>query len=85
MRSISTQNVTNKPLYIAQFTLIVLAPVLMAAACYVVFVCFRFSLVICIRADEAFSRLGSFIISYLKRTEQPSSSGFLVSITVFLN
>jgi len=44
VRSISTQNVSNKPIYIAQFTMIVLAPVLMAAACYVIFVCFQNSL-----------------------------------------
>jgi hypothetical protein len=43
VRSISTQNVTNKSLYIAQFSLIVLSPVLMAAACYVIFVRFRSS------------------------------------------
>jgi hypothetical protein len=38
VRCISTQNVYNKDLYIIQFTLVVLAPVLMAAACYIVFV-----------------------------------------------
>jgi hypothetical protein len=37
VRCLSTQNVSNKTLYVAQFCLIVLAPVLMAAACYVIF------------------------------------------------
>lgn len=36
-RCISTQHVTDKPVYILQFSLIVLAPVLMAACCYVIF------------------------------------------------
>lgn len=39
-RSVSTQNVDNKHIYVAQYCLIVLAPVLMAAACYVIFVRF---------------------------------------------
>jgi hypothetical protein len=42
-RVISAKNVDNKDLYIIQFTLVVLAPVLMAAACYIVFVCFSHS------------------------------------------
>lgn len=37
VRCISTQNVATKTFYVVQFCLIVLAPVLMAAACYVVF------------------------------------------------
>ena len=37
-RTISVKHVTEKPIYTAGFTLIVLAPVLMAAACYIVFV-----------------------------------------------
>jgi hypothetical protein len=37
------QNMDNKSLYVAQFSLIVLAPVLMAAACYIVFVGRQFS------------------------------------------
>ena len=36
-RCISTQNVTDKPIYTLQFSLVVLAPVLMAACCYVLF------------------------------------------------
>ncbi|PMD23042.1 RTA1 like protein [Hyaloscypha hepaticicola] len=36
-RCISAKNVDNKDLYIIQYTLVVLAPVLMAAACYIVF------------------------------------------------
>ncbi|KAJ5912110.1 RTA1 like protein-domain-containing protein [Penicillium subrubescens] len=36
-RCISTQNVTDKPVYVLQFALIILAPVLMAACCYVLF------------------------------------------------
>ncbi|OOQ88102.1 RTA1 domain protein [Penicillium brasilianum] len=36
-RCISTQNVTDKPIYVLQFSLIILAPVLMAACCYVLF------------------------------------------------
>ena len=38
IRCISTQNTTDKDIYVVQFSLIVLAPVLMAAACYVIFV-----------------------------------------------
>ncbi|CZR61014.1 related to RTM1 protein [Phialocephala subalpina] len=37
LRSLSTQNQTDKNLYVSSYSLIVLAPVLMAAACYVVF------------------------------------------------
>jgi len=37
VRCISTQNIYDKNLYVVQFTLVVLAPVLMAAACYVLF------------------------------------------------
>ncbi|KAE8441144.1 hypothetical protein EG329_005827 [Mollisiaceae sp. DMI_Dod_QoI] len=37
LRCISTQNVHEKNIYVASFSLIVLAPVLMAAACYIVF------------------------------------------------
>jgi hypothetical protein len=37
VRSISTQHVTSKKLYVAQFCLIILAPVLMAAVLYVTF------------------------------------------------
>ncbi|TAQ90322.1 hypothetical protein B7494_g1394 [Chlorociboria aeruginascens] len=37
IRSISTKHVDSKNLYVLQFCLIVLAPVLMAAACYVIF------------------------------------------------
>ena len=37
-RCISVQNVDNKDLYIINFALVVLAPVLMAAACCIVFV-----------------------------------------------
>jgi RTA1 like protein len=37
-RCLSVNHVDNKNLYIINFTLIVLAPVLMAAACYIVFV-----------------------------------------------
>lgn len=36
-RCISTQNVTEKPVYVLQFSLIILAPVLMAACCYILF------------------------------------------------
>ncbi|KAF3394379.1 Protein RTA1 [Penicillium rolfsii] len=36
-RCISTQNVTEKSVYVLQFALIILAPVLMAACCYVLF------------------------------------------------
>ncbi|KAJ5666397.1 RTA1 like protein-domain-containing protein [Penicillium maclennaniae] len=36
-RCVSTQNVTNKSIYALQFSLIILAPVLMAACCYVLF------------------------------------------------
>ncbi|KAJ5758608.1 RTA1 like protein-domain-containing protein [Penicillium odoratum] len=36
-RCISTQNVTSRPVYVLQFALIVLAPVLMAACCYILF------------------------------------------------
>ncbi|KAJ5223811.1 RTA1 like protein-domain-containing protein [Penicillium chermesinum] len=36
-RCFSTQNVTTKSTYVLQFALIILAPVLMAACCYVVF------------------------------------------------
>lgn len=36
-RCISTQNVTDKPIYVLQFSLIILAPVLMAACCYILF------------------------------------------------
>jgi len=37
VRSISTKHIYNKNLYVTQFSLIILAPVLMAAACYIVF------------------------------------------------
>lgn len=36
-RAISSQNLDNQILYIVQFVLVVLAPVIMAGACYVVF------------------------------------------------
>ncbi|CAI7672468.1 unnamed protein product [Penicillium pancosmium] len=36
-RCISTQNVTEKSVYVLQFALVILAPVLMAACCYVLF------------------------------------------------
>ncbi|KAH8698587.1 RTA1 like protein [Talaromyces proteolyticus] len=36
-RSISTQNVTNQSIYVLQFALTVLAPVLVAAFCYIIF------------------------------------------------
>ncbi|KAJ5666744.1 RTA1 like protein-domain-containing protein [Penicillium macrosclerotiorum] len=36
-RCISTQNVTKKSVYVLQFSLIILAPVLMAACCYIIF------------------------------------------------
>lgn len=36
-RCFSTQDVTKKPIYVLQFALIILAPVLMAACCYVIF------------------------------------------------
>lgn len=36
-RCFSVQDVTNKPTYVLQFALVILAPVLMAACCYVVF------------------------------------------------
>ncbi|KAJ5729371.1 RTA1 like protein-domain-containing protein [Penicillium malachiteum] len=36
-RCISSQHVTEKPIYVLQFCLIILAPVLMAACCYVIF------------------------------------------------
>ncbi|KAJ5113736.1 RTA1 like protein-domain-containing protein, partial [Penicillium angulare] len=36
-RCISTQNVTEKPIYVLQFSLIILSPVLMAACCYILF------------------------------------------------
>lgn len=36
-RCVSTQNVTNKSIYALQFSLIILAPVLMAACCYILF------------------------------------------------
>lgn len=36
-RCVSTQDVTKKPVYVLQFALIILAPVLMAACCYVIF------------------------------------------------
>ncbi|KAJ6090484.1 RTA1 like protein-domain-containing protein [Penicillium sp. IBT 16267x] len=36
-RSVSTQHVSEKPIYVLQFALIILAPVLMAACCYVMF------------------------------------------------
>jgi len=38
VRALSVRHVANKDLYITQFALVVLAPVLMAAACYVIFV-----------------------------------------------
>ncbi|KAF8867134.1 RTA1 like protein [Acephala macrosclerotiorum] len=37
LRCLSTQNQTNKNLFVSSYSLIVLAPVLMAAACYIVF------------------------------------------------
>ncbi|KUJ20461.1 RTA1 like protein [Mollisia scopiformis] len=37
LRTISTQHIYDQNLYVASFSLIVLAPVLMAAACYIVF------------------------------------------------
>ncbi|KAJ5150161.1 RTA1 like protein-domain-containing protein [Penicillium atrosanguineum] len=36
-RCVSTQNVTDKSIYALQFSLIILAPVLMAACCYIIF------------------------------------------------
>jgi hypothetical protein len=36
-RCVSTQNVTDKSIYALQFSLIILAPVLMAACCYILF------------------------------------------------
>lgn len=36
-RCVSTQNVYNQPIYVLQFSLTVLAPVLIAAFCYIVF------------------------------------------------
>jgi hypothetical protein len=38
LRAMSIQNLENKSLYAAQFLLIILAPVLMAGVCYVLFV-----------------------------------------------
>ena len=38
VRCISTQNIADKDIYVVQFSLVVLAPVLIAAACYVIFV-----------------------------------------------
>jgi hypothetical protein len=38
VRCLSIKNVTNKDLFIVQFALVVLAPVLMAASLYVIFV-----------------------------------------------
>lgn len=38
IRCFSIKNDTDKSLYVAQYSLVVLAPVLMAGACYVVFV-----------------------------------------------
>lgn len=36
-RCVSVQNLTDRPVYILQFSLVILAPVLMAACCYIVF------------------------------------------------
>jgi hypothetical protein len=36
-RCVSTQNVTARSIYVLQFALIILAPVLMAACCYIIF------------------------------------------------
>jgi len=75
VRSISTQHIYNKNLYVTQFSLIVLAPVLMAAACYIVFVChptsvgFLFILTLDCRV-ELFSTL------FQEKQERSSCSGF---------
>ncbi|KAM0164150.1 hypothetical protein ACHAPG_000901 [Botrytis cinerea] len=37
IRALSTKHVTEKSIYVAQTALIVLSPVLMAAACYIIF------------------------------------------------
>lgn len=36
-RCVSSQNVSERPIYVLQFSLIILAPVLMAACCYILF------------------------------------------------
>lgn len=64
--------------------MIVLAPVLMAAACYVIFVCFQYPCVVRNCADEGFFRPGFSITLCQQRIEQPNSSGFLVSMTLRL-
>jgi hypothetical protein len=37
-RTLSTKHTSNRNIFIVQFCLIVLSPVLMAAACYIIFV-----------------------------------------------
>lgn len=81
IRALSTKHVTEKSIYVAQTALIVLSPVLMAAACYIIFVSpssFQAELscnygnvanVMNIRGE-------SFITSSQRKHEPPSSSGF---------
>jgi hypothetical protein len=73
-RVISAKNVDNKDPYIIQFTLVVLAPVLMAAACYIVFVC---SVTVGTPSIlKAPSRGESFSTLFQKKHEQPDSFGY---------
>lgn len=89
IRALSTKHVTEKSIYVAQTALIVLSPVLMAAACYIIFVSpssFQAELscnygnvanVMKIRGE-------SFITSSQRKHEPPSSSGFpLGSLPLF--
>ncbi|KAJ5808786.1 RTA1 like protein-domain-containing protein [Penicillium riverlandense] len=46
-RCISVQHVTKKPVYVLQFSLVILAPVLMAACCYILFSRILFLIVPC--------------------------------------
>jgi len=41
LRAIATKHVYDKTFFVPQYVLIVLAPVIMAAACYIVFVSFH--------------------------------------------
>jgi hypothetical protein len=85
VRSISTQHIYNKDLYVTQFSLIVLAPVLMAAACYIVFVCYPTSVefFFILSLD---SRVELFSTLFQEKQERSSYSGFhLVLLLLFLS
>ena len=73
-RCISAKNVDNKDLYIIQYTLVVLAPVLMAAACYIVFVCSITPH--CAPILTAYFRAESSSMLFPKKHEQHDSFGY---------